>query len=256
MNGVPVNGIKIKTNLAFINGGQMPTIMMEGFSHGTNEPISLILNYYIYTNVFYKGKISSSGSYTPPVYLAVENGMVVIFIDSKSSYQRIHVRAFGAGRTGDVPASYTGWTAEDSALSPTATDTYLLPYQNRFSGDVYLPGNSVWDSSGNVGIGTTTPGSYQLAVEGTMGARKVQVKQTSWADFVFKPDYQLSPLAEIENYINTNRHLPGIPSEAEVQKEGIDLGEMNKKLLQKIEELTLYMIEMKKEIEQLKASKK
>ncbi|SFD98724.1 hypothetical protein SAMN05518672_10448 [Chitinophaga sp. CF118] len=256
MNGVPANGIKIKTNLAFINGAQMPTIMIEGFSHGSNEPISLILNYYVYTNVFYKGKISSSGSYTPPVYLAVENGMVVIFIDSQSSYQRIHVRAFGWGRVGDVPASYTGWTAVDSALSVDATATYLLPYQNRFSGDVYLPGNSVFNTDGNLGIGTTAPGTNKLAVEGTIGARKMQVKQTSWADFVFQPDYQLPPLQELEKYIQANKHLPGIPTETEVQEKGIDLGEMNKLLLQKVEELTLHVIDLQKQINQLHSQQK
>jgi hypothetical protein len=110
-------------------------------------------------------------------------------------------------------------------------------------------------TGGNVGIGTATTGEYKLAVEGTIGARRVQVKQTSWADFVFQQDYQLPSLHEVENYINANKHLSGIPSAEEVAKNGIDIGEMNKKLLQKVEELTLYMIEMKKEIEQLKASK-
>jgi len=255
-NGTPTSGIKIKTNLPFTNSSQMPTIILEGYSYGTNEPINLTLNYYIYNNVFLKGKISTSSSYNPPVYLAGENGKVVIFLDSRSYCQRLHVRAYASGLSADIAASYTGWTAVDSVLSSAATATFLLPYQNRFSGDVYLPGNSVWDSSGNVGIGTTNPGSYMLAVEGTMGARKVQVKQTSWADFVFKPDYQLSPLQELESYISANQHLPGIPSEAEVQKDGIDVGEMNKKLLQKVEELTLYIIRQQKEIDQLKLNNK
>jgi hypothetical protein len=101
---------------------------------------------------------------------------------------------------------------------------------------------------GNVGIGTITPGSYKLAVEGTLGARRIKVTQVlNWADFVFHPDYQLAPLQEVENYIRANRHLAGIPTTEEVQKEGVDLGEMNKLLLQKVEELTLYMIEEHKE---------
>jgi hypothetical protein len=248
----PVNGVKIKTNLPFTNNTQMPTIFIEGYAYNTGEPISLILDYYINADVFQKSKVSTSGSHNPPITLAAENGKVVIFIDSKIYYQRFHVRAFAYGKSADITSNYTGWTAVDSTLSATATAAFLVPYQNRFSGDVYLPGSSLWDSSGHVGIGTTSPGSYQLAVEGTIGARKVQVKIGSWADFVFKPDYQLPPLNELESYINTNQHLPGVPSEAEVQKDGIDVADMNKRILQKVEELTLYIIRLKKEIDQLK----
>lgn len=111
-------------------------------------------------------------------------------------------------------------------------------------------------SAGTVGVGTTSTGSHKFAVEGSIGARRVKVTQGTWADFVFDPAYRLQPLNEIENYIKTNRHLPEIPSAAEIQKEGLDLGEMNKKLLQKIEELTLYLIDMKKEINELKARMK
>jgi len=254
-NGTPVNGVKIKTNLPFTNSSQMPTIIFEGYCYGSNESISLMLSYYIYNNIFIKTKISTSGLSNPAVYLAGENGKVVIFMDSKLYFERFHIRAFASGLSADVAGNYTGWTAVDSTLSTTAVATTLLSYQNRFSGNVYLPGNSIWNDTA-VGIGTTSPGSYQLAVEGTMGARKVQVKQTSWADFVFKPDYQLSPLEELESYINANQHLPGIPSEAEVQKDGIDVGEMNKKLLQKVEELTLYIIDMRKEIDKLKGKGK
>jgi hypothetical protein len=102
---------------------------------------------------------------------------------------------------------------------------------------------------GNVGIGTTSPGSYKLAVEGTVGARRVKVTQGSWADFVFHHDYQLPSLQEVENFIRKNGHLPEIPSETEVRQNGLDVGDINKKLLQKIEELTLYIIELKKENE-------
>jgi len=101
--------------------------------------------------------------------------------------------------------------------------------------------------AGNLAIGTYNPGSYKLAVEGTIGARKVKVTQASWADFVFHPDYELPTLQEVERFIKANRHLPELPSAKEVESDGLDVGEMNKKLLQKIEELTLYMIEMKKE---------
>jgi len=104
----------------------------------------------------------------------------------------------------------------------------------------------VVNGAGNVGIGTSNPGAYKLAVKGTIGAQKVKVTQSGWADFVFEPDYSLPSLAELETFIHTNKHLPDMPTEEEVASEGLDLGEMNKKLLQKIEELTLYLIEENK----------
>ena len=105
-------------------------------------------------------------------------------------------------------------------------------------------------NEGKVGIGTTTPGSYKLAVEGAIGARKVKVTQVqSWADFVFDDDYQLPALQDIETFIKANKHLPDIPDGGEVAKKGIDLAEMNMKLLQKVEEQMLYIINMNKRIE-------
>jgi hypothetical protein len=101
--------------------------------------------------------------------------------------------------------------------------------------------------AGNVGIGTTNPGSYKLAVEGTIGARKLKVTQTIWADEVFKPAYKLKPLQEVEQFILKHKHLPDIPSEKQVVGKDIDVGDTQALLLKKIEELTLYMIELKKE---------
>ncbi|HEY8898621.1 MAG TPA: hypothetical protein VIM79_27520 [Niastella sp.] len=106
---------------------------------------------------------------------------------------------------------------------------------------------------GNVGIGTTNPGSFKLAVEGAMAARSVKVTSSQFADYVFEPTYKLRPLSTVESYINENKHLPGMPSAKEIEKEGgFELAAMNVKLLEKIEELTLYVIEIKKENEQMK----
>ena len=108
-------------------------------------------------------------------------------------------------------------------------------------------------STGNVGIGTTDTQGYKLAVAGKMVTEEVVVAlQADWADFVFNKDYKLRKLEEVESFIDENNHLPDIPSEKEVLENGIPLGEMDAKLLQKIEELTLYMIEMNKEVKVLK----
>lgn len=105
-------------------------------------------------------------------------------------------------------------------------------------------------TGGNVGIGTTTTGSHKLAVEGSIGAREIKVQATGWSDFVFKKEYTLPTLEEVEKHITEKGHLQDIPSEEEVLKNGINLGEMDSKLLQKIEELTLYSINQNKKIEQ------
>ena len=94
---------------------------------------------------------------------------------------------------------------------------------------------------GNVGIGTTSP-THKLSVNGTIRTKEVIV-DTGWADYVFNPGYRLKPLKEIAVYIKANHHLPDIPSEAEVKENGVSLGEMQSKLLAKIEELTLHVIQ-------------
>jgi len=97
-------------------------------------------------------------------------------------------------------------------------------------------------STGYVGIGTANP-QYLLSVNGTIGAKQVTVTNTGWSDYVFKSGYRLRPLREIGEYIKGRHHLPDIPSEKEVRDKGINVGEMEAKLLAKVEELTLYMIE-------------
>jgi hypothetical protein len=99
----------------------------------------------------------------------------------------------------------------------------------------------------NVGIGTTDTKGYKLAVAGNMIAESVKVQlRSAWPDYVFANEYKLPSLKDTEKHIKENNHLPGIPSAAEVKTNGIDVGEMNAKLLKKIEELTLYVIDLNK----------
>ncbi len=112
---------------------------------------------------------------------------------------------------------------------------------------IFTPG----DTEAKVGIGTTNP-NRKLDVNGTIGAKEIIVTETGWSDFVFEEDYELMPLKDLEKSIRENKKLPDIPSEKEVRENGVSLGEMQAKLLQKIEELTLYVIEQHKLLESQK----
>ena len=109
----------------------------------------------------------------------------------------------------------------------------------------------VIDGEGHVGIGTIDP-KDALSVNGAIHSKSVVVETTSFPDYVFKPGYNLISLAEIRKYIKENQHLPEMPSEHEVIKDGINLGEMNKLIVKKVEELTLYLIDKDNELKEQK----
>ncbi len=110
----------------------------------------------------------------------------------------------------------------------------------------------VIDANGSVGIGTTNiDNSYKLFVEGGIRSRKLKVDQTTWPDYVFHSTYQLTPLPDVEKFISQNKHLPEVPSAKEVETNGLDVGETQAVLLKKIEELTLYIIDLNKRLEEV-----
>lgn len=105
--------------------------------------------------------------------------------------------------------------------------------------------------SGFVGINTTNP-TYPLSVNGTIRSKEVIV-ETGWADYVFANDYRLRPLSELEAFITEYKHLPNIPSAKEIEQQGLHVGDVQKRMMEKIEEMALYIIALKKEIDDLRA---
>jgi hypothetical protein len=154
---------------------------------------------------------------------------------------------------GNVPDNYVIPNQRSANLLESYTDLHIGATN---SGNIYFetargggdaPIRMTVLNNGNVGIGTAVTGGNKLAVEGTVAARRVKVTQNAaWADYVFNDNYQLPLLNDLATYIATHKHLPGIPDAAEIARDGQDLGEMNRKLLEKVEELTLYIIQQNK----------
>lgn len=158
-------------------------------------------------------------------------------------------------RSINLNSSWTPLNLRGNDTTPKA----FLPMTNDWSlyvGSAYQPTGAYLAikaiSNGNVGIGTDKPDS-KLAVNGNIRAQEIKVDNNNWPDYVFKQNYHLTELAQVEQHILKNGHLSGIPSASEVHSNGVDLGEMNAKLLKKIEELTLYLIEQNKKIIQLES---
>lgn len=118
-------------------------------------------------------------------------------------------------------------------------------------------GDVTFEPVGKVNIGTNAA-NKNLFVYGTVQAREVYVTTTGtdWPDYVFSSGYELTPLSQLAGFISQNGHLPDVPSAEEVAENGVELGEMNKILLKKVEELTLHLINQEKRIAELEAQVK
>lgn len=192
----------------------------------------------VYTPEFVIGQRTNVDTYTERLRIAATGNIGIGIIPGTAKLE-----VAGLVQTSGIQGGYKfnsrQGTGHDYQWYSSNNNAHLYDHNDAANRITVAPG-------GNVGIGTDNPGTYKLAVEGILGARKVKVTQASWADFVFHPDYQLPSLQELEIFVKQHRHLPDIPNEDEIKKEGLDLGEMNKKLLQKVEELTLHLINQQK----------
>ncbi|SNY99686.1 hypothetical protein [Flagellimonas pacifica] len=189
-------------------------------------------------------------------------------IGTNSPQGKLHA---SAGTTGDaifrLEADTDNNNESDNPLIQLRQDGGLLGVnigysEENFGGNIFgigtrYSGQESWDaltintSNGNVGIGTKNAGSWKLAIKGKIRAEEIKV-ETGWADYVFKENYNLPTLVEVEKHIQEKGHLINIPSAKEVKENGIQLGEMSKLLLEKIEELTLYTLQQQKQLNEKK----
>ncbi|SES20151.1 hypothetical protein [Pedobacter rhizosphaerae] len=185
-------------------------------------------------------------------------------VDCNPQYNSVkfRIRAIGTRGVTTIPLTVNiaitsrNFNSGFAALNNWGNDTSVtkfLPMTNDW--DLYVGALTSLDGAslaikalqnGNVGIGTATP-KEKLSVNGKIRAHEVKVETANWPDYVFQPGYDLLPLLEIEKQVKATGHLPDMPSAREVENNGLELGEMNKLLLKKIEELTLHLIELKKE---------
>lgn len=167
-----------------------------------------------------------------------------------------------------VDAGMSSYSGDYQFRSADAYRGRLIWYSSAYAG---LPSNSITVENptgvpiasffengntafgGNVAIGTTNDHGYKLAVNGNVLAQKMRITQTGWPDYVFYPSYHLLSLTEVEAYIKVNKHLPGVSSAKQIEDNGLDVGENQAALLKKIEELTLYLIDINKRLEEQKA---
>ncbi len=141
--------------------------------------------------------------------------------------------------------AYVGGPANGNTISLGTPGAMPIAFYTNSANRMFIMAN------GNVGIGTDNPAN-KLSVNGDIRSREVTVELINWPDYVFHKTYQLLPLNQLEEFITLNNHLPGIAPAKEMETNGLQLGDMQKKMMEKIEELTLYIIQQQKEIEQLK----
>ena len=182
---------------------------------------------------------------------ATTNGASNFTLSDKTQTAVLNMYEDGINAFFDFPKSGTYLTIGGIAVWPIAHNFWVKTGSAKFDNNVFI------DKSLCIGTANFTDGSetYKLSVKGKVRAEEVKVYNT-WADYVFADNYDLKPLTKVEEYIAQNGHLPNVPSAKEITVNGLALGEMAKIQQEKIEELTLYLIQQNKEIEELKSQMK
>lgn len=222
-------------------------MLIEGHNHETGASDSL-------SDVLESRVTHTQSNDTRAIYgVSTPRDGYGIGIRGEGGYIGLH----GVAEGGDYPSfTYGVYGASFGSGEGTRIGVYGFAnggdnnWAGYFNGDAYI--------SSDLRIGTTDQyGTYPLSVDGIIACEGVRVEESStWPDYVFLEDYELMPLNELEMSIEENGHLPGIPSAGQIEKEGFELADMQRRVLEKVEELTLHTIEQQKRIESLEAEMK
>jgi len=193
-------------------------------------------------------QVQSDVTTAATIFQSLPSTQATAFTLSSMTHYNAAQGTFGSGSSVTVQNGFNVASSLTGAATNYGFRGQLAAASGRWN--LYMDGTAANYLAGNVGIGTTNP-TYKLSVNGTVRAKEVIV-DTGWSDYVFAEGYRLAPLSEVETHIKEHKHLPGIPSAAKVEQEGVSLGEMQALLLAKIEELTLHQIAQEKEIQALK----
>ncbi|MFO0479699.1 MAG: hypothetical protein ACK50L_13125 [Bacteroidota bacterium] len=237
-------------------GGEMPfgssiaaniTTSGEGFSLSAGTATGVKLGAYAFTgfggwrSVWETANVSFG---SPNLLLVKSGGNVGIGTGPSGIVGRFHVYSAG------LDYSYNTLLQVNKDLIKALAINNTNPIYNGL--DNFVVYGSGKTQIGNKRITTGPHTDCILSVDGKVVAKSLYITMTDWADFVFANDYKLTSLKDVETYYKTNKHLPEIPSEKEVIENGVNVADMNKLLLKKVEELTLYLVQQQKEIDALK----
>ncbi len=265
-NGSGTGAIKISLpDLASYKS--MMRLRLEVFNYKSNEGFTAWIGGMIEGNWTHCSAqiLTNLSKHKYNVYYGKENGRGIIWIGETNTqweHLKVHVAEVMVGHTtSDVEDWYEGWAIDldavdfSSKVSFTVDKEDVLPLAIPVGSSIHWKEATVdtnlYYDEGNIAIGTTNPDTFKLAVDGAIKAKEIRVNTPNWPDYVFEPDYQLMPLEKLDQFIQKNGHLPDIPDKNKAEKEGIPIGEMQKKFLEKMEEFTLYLIEINKKVERL-----
>lgn len=183
--------------------------------------------------------------------ISIWNPTMNVGIGEDAPTEKLTIRT-GPGEYGISHRTTNGiWLASHIGQANTSFGT-------RSNNDLRLVTNNISRLSikndGRIGVGTENP-VYLFEVSGIMRAKEIIVETTNWPDYVFAKGYALTPLDDLEQFIKEHNHLPNIPAACELEEGGLKVGEVQKQMMEKIEELTLYIIALKKEIDAIRLSK-